>query len=85
MSSHDDSLVTVFTAAEQPTLNKAKVTLDAGGIEYSTRNERSPDLGFCGRMVSITGFTGPPEIQVRARDEARARELLEVGKPEANA
>jgi hypothetical protein len=80
MSSHDDSLVTVFTAADQATLNKAKVTLDAGGIEYSTRNERSPDIGFCGRMVSITGFTGPPEIQVRARDETRARELLEVDK-----
>ena len=80
MSSRNDSLATVFTAADQATLDKAKATLDAGGIEYSTHNERFPGVGFCGRMVSISGFTGPPEILVGTRDEARARELLEVDK-----
>jgi hypothetical protein len=58
-------------------LDKAKAILHAGGIEYFTRNERFPDIPFCGRMVPVSRFTGPPEIQVRRQDEARARELLE--------
>lgn len=78
MSSADDVLVTVFTADDQSTLDKAKAALAAGRIQYFTRNERSPDIASCGRMISISGFTGPPEIQVRARDEVRARELLQA-------
>ncbi len=78
MSSSDDAFVTVFTADDQATLDRAKATLDAGGIQYSTRNERSPDIAFCGRIVSISGFTGPPEIQVRTGDEVRARKLLQA-------
>ncbi len=70
-------LVTVFTADNQAMLDKAKAALDAGGIRYSTRNERFPGIAFCGRMVPVARFTGPPEIQIQAKDEARARELLQ--------
>ena len=76
MNSADDILVTVFTASGQAMLDRAKKTLAAGGMQYTTRNERFPDIAFCGRMVSASGFTGPPKIQVQAKDETQARELL---------
>ena len=79
MNSADDILVTVFTASGQAELDRAKKILAAGGMQYSTCNERFPDIAFCGRMVSASGFTGPPEIQVRAKDETHARELLKAG------
>lgn len=72
----DLDLRTVLVTGDMTLVGMAEGALESADIPYLAKGEHIQDLFGIGRMVPVNPISGPVSIQVRAEDEARARELL---------
>jgi hypothetical protein len=73
-SSHEP--VVVFATSRDDEMALAKSMLQAGDVEFFTRNEMIADLFGYGRLGGGSKITGPMEILVAPRDAEFAKEIL---------